>query len=469
MKIIKIQLCCLSYLFFFSILASAQVPDPGPEIPRVLPAKVIVTKPVEMPPLKIQFPVEKYTLPNGLTVLLAEDHTVPMVSYHTWYRVGSRDEKEGVTGAAHMLEHMMFKGAKKYSGKDFDHILHANGIVNNAFTSLDYTGFYENLPSSKLELIMDVEVDRMRNLAIRPEDLKSELQVVGEERRWRVDNNPGGLLREMMMSTLFTVHPYSWPTIGWMKDIQAYTSEKLKVFYDQFYIPNNAVLVLAGDFDSEKTKKMIEKYYGSLEKKPVLEVSQRNYPVEPENKVKKQKILKWDVASPSVLIAYKGVAAGDADSYALDLASGILGGGKSSRLYKKLVYQNQTASSVSASNMANSNPGAFMVISTMKPGKSWAEAENIVLSEIEKLKTNLVSERELEKAKNQVIMEAVEGLTTIDGKAQALAINEIIFGSYERLFTDLERYRQVSSQDIQRAVQKYLLADRRVTSVLEPK
>src|SRR6185312_1241243 len=152
--------------------------------------QVLFASPARGATLKIQFPVEKYQLKNGLTVILAEDHSVPMVSYHTWYRVGSRDESPGVTGAAHMLEHMMFKGARKYSGKDFDRILHENGIVNNAFTTNDYTGFYENLPSGKLELIMDMEVDRMRSLALRAEDLKSELQVVGEERRWRTDNNP---------------------------------------------------------------------------------------------------------------------------------------------------------------------------------------------------------------------------------------------------------------------------------------
>lgn len=466
LKSISLKSACVSTFISLTFFSSTNFAQNS--LPKVLPRKVVPTTTTTSSetPLKIQFPVEKYTLKNGLTVLLVEDHSVPMISYHTWYRVGSRDEKEGVTGAAHMFEHMMFKGSKKYSGKDFDRILHENGIMNNAFTTSDYTGYYENLPSSKLELIMDVEVDRMRYLNLSPEDLKSELQVVGEERRWRVDNNPGGLLREMMMSTLFAVHPYSWPVIGWMKDIQAYTVEKLRPFYDQFYVPNNAVLVLVGDFETEKTKKMIEKYYGSLERK---EIPERKYSPEPTLDSPKLKTLKWDVASNSVLVAYKGVEAGHPDSFALDLASSILGGGKSSRLYKRLVYDSQNASMVTASNMTTADPGVFMVLATMKPGKDWKPAEQVALAEIERLKTNLVSEKELEKVKNQIMMDVIDGLTTNDGKAQGLALNEVIFGNYQRLFSDVDKYRIVTAQDIQRVARKYLLANSRVTAVLEPK
>ena len=172
--------------------------------------------------LKIELAVEKFQLKNGLTVLLHRDPQSPLVSYHTWYRVGSRNEAMGITGSAHMLEHMMFKGSKKYSNKEFDRIMHSNGMVNNAFTSFDITGFYQNLPSSKLELMMDLERDRMSSLLIKPEDLLSEKEVVQEERRWRVDNNPQSLLREQAMEILFKGHPYRWPVIGYMKDIENY-------------------------------------------------------------------------------------------------------------------------------------------------------------------------------------------------------------------------------------------------------
>lgn len=416
--------------------------------------------------MRIHFPVEKYTLKNGLTVILAEDHAVPMVSYHTWYRVGSRDESLGVTGAAHMLEHMMFKGAKKYSGKEFDRILHENGITNNAFTSSDYTGFYENLPSSKLELIMDMEVDRMKNLAILPEDLTSELQVVGEERRWRVDNNPGGLLREMMMGEVYQVHPYTWPVIGYMKDIQAYTSEKLRKFYDTFYVPNNAVLVLSGDFDSVRTRKLIDKYYGGLVKKPL---PLRKYPKEPVLTSPRFRSLEWDVQTQSFVVAFPGVEAGHPDSFALDLAAAILGGGRASRLHRSLVYQKQISLGVSAADYTTADPGVFLVMTTMKSGQPYQVAEKEVLAQLKAMTEKLVSVKELEKVKNQVMMEYIEGLTTIDGKAQSLAVNEIIFGSYEHLFSDLEKYDQVTTKDIQRVAKKYFKSDSRVTALLKPK
>lgn len=416
--------------------------------------------------LRIRFPVVKFQLKNGLTVLLHQDRTVPMVSYHTWYRVGSRDEKPGVTGAAHMLEHMMFKGAKKYSGKEFDRILHENGITNNAFTTWDYTGFYENLPSAKLELIMDMEVDRMRSLNLRPEDLKSELEVVKEERRWRVDNNPPSLLREALMGTVFKDHPYRWPVIGYMSDITAYTVDKLRVFYDTYYVPNNAVLVIAGDFDIDSTKALVEKYYGSLEAKPL---PKRDYPVEPEPKAPQHFATESEVQNSTVMLAFKGVASGHSDSFALDLAANVIAEGPSSRLYKKLVYKDQTATGTGGQDLTNADPGVFILVASLKPGQTTASAEKVLREEALRLHRDLVGEKELQKVKNQVMKDYVEELTTIDGKARALAVNEILFNSYEKLFTDLELYQKVTAQDIQRVARKYLTPDREVIGLLNPK
>lgn len=416
--------------------------------------------------LKIHLPVVKFKLKNGLTVLLHQDRSVPMVSYHTWYRVGSRDEQPGVTGAAHMLEHMMFKGAKKYTGKDFDRILHENGISNNAFTSYDYTGFYENLPSGKLELIMDMEVDRMRHLAILPEDLKSELEVVKEERRWRIDNNPPQLLREGLMATMFKEHPYRWPVIGYMSDITAYTSEKLRKFYDEFYVPNNAVLVLAGDFEIDSTRAMIERYYGTL---PHKEMARRTYPVESDAKEPRRFVTDSDVQNSTIMLAFKGVEAGHADSFALDLAASVLADGQSSRLYKRLVYKDQTATSTGGHNLTNANPGLFMLVASLKPGQKTDGPEKILREEAVRLQKDLVSEKELQKAKNAVMKGYIEELTTIDGKARALAVNEILYGSYEKLFTDLDLYQKVTPQDVQKAAQKYLRVDREVVGILNPK
>ncbi|MBX3019042.1 MAG: insulinase family protein [Bdellovibrionaceae bacterium] len=423
-------------------------------------------KPVAPTSLRLEFPVEKFQLANGLTVILHQDRSVPLISYHTWYRVGSRDEKPGITGAAHMLEHMMFKGAKKYSNKDFDRILQENGITNNAFTTWDYTGYYENLPSSKLELIMDVEVDRMRHLALKAEDLKSELEVVKEERRWRIDNNPPSLLREAMFNALFKPHPYNWPVIGTMDDIAAYTTDKLRPFYDTFYVPNNAVLVLAGDFDIPSTKKLIERHYGVLERR---ELPARSYAPAAEPKKAERFTVEAEVQNSTVIIGYKGVESGHPDSFALDLAAAVLGAGDSSRLYKKLVYRDQTATSAGGYNITNADPGAFMVLAAMKPGLKTAGAEKILREEVLRLQKELVTETELQKVKNQLMKDYIDGLTTIDGKAQALATNEILFGSFEKLFTDLEKYKAVTVKDIQRVAQKYLRTEREIVGILNPR
>nr|BFD67872.1 pitrilysin family protein [Bdellovibrio sp. HAGR004] len=418
------------------------------------------------PDLKLSLPVTKFVLDNGLTVLLLEDHAVPMISYHTWYRVGSRDESPGVTGAAHMLEHMMFKGAKKYDGKSFDRIFHENGITNNAFTTNDYTGFYENLPSSKLELVMDMEVDRMSSLLISPGDLKSEKEVVKEERRWRVDNNPMGLLRELMMGTLFKVHPYKWPVIGYMKDIEAYDSDKLRYFYNTFYVPNNAVLVVVGDFKTSTVKSLIEKYYGKLPSRPLPE---RKYATEPLQKAQQNATLRKDVQNTSFVVAYQSPKQGDPDMYALDLAANILGNGSSSRLHKRLVYQKQVATSAYAYNYSMKDHGMFAVGVNMKPGLGSAEALETVYNEIWKLRNQKVTPQELEKAKTQVMKDLVDSLKTMDGKARALAVNEIVNGTYESLFTDLEKYQAVTADDIKRVADKFTQQTQRSIITLEPK
>lgn len=416
--------------------------------------------------VKINLPVTKFTLENGLTVLLLEDRSVPMISYHTWYKVGSKDEGKGTTGAAHMLEHMMFKGASKYDGKAFDHQLHSNGISNNAFTTYDYTGFYEDLPSSKLELVMDMEVDRMSSLALKAEDLKSEKEVVAEERRWRVDNNPNGLLREKIFGTVFKTSPYSWPIIGHMEDIQNYDVEKLRYFYKTFYVPNNAVLVVVGDFETAKTRRMIEKYYGKLKKSPVPE---RNYPKEDVQKAAQTAVLKQDVQSTSVALAFRAPASGHEDTFALDIAADVLGNGTSSRLHRELVYKAQVASGSYAYNMSLQNEGLFMVGVMLKPGQNSSTALNIVNGEVNKIRQSKVSLKDLDKAKNQVMKGIVDSLTTMQGKARLLASYEILTGSYENLFVDIEKYNKVTAEDVQRVANKYFQTSQKTVIELQPK
>jgi zinc protease len=416
--------------------------------------------------LQVRLPVTKYKLENGLTVLLLEDHTVPMISYHTWYKVGSRDEAPGITGSAHMLEHMMFKGAKKYSGKDFERVMNENGVQHNAFTTFDYTGFYQSVPSSKLELIMDIEFDRMSSVTLAHNDLMSERDVVAEERRWRVDNNPKGLLFEKTMETLFKIHPYRWPIIGWMKDIQKYDTETLRKFFREYYVPNNAVLVIAGDFKTDEAKKLIEKYYSKL---PFKEVPKKKIPLEPVQKSPRRTVFKEDVQNVSFNIAYQGFHQGADEMYPLDLASYILGSGSSSRLYKELVYKTQMATSADSYHYSMRDHGLFNVVVSLKPGQSVEKAMKLIYKEIDQLKNRKVSPQELKKAKTLAMKSFVDSLISVDGKARALAATEILTGSYENLYLDLEKYNKVTVEDIQRVAKKMLNDQQRAVVILEPK
>lgn len=419
----------------------------------------------QTPNLNVTLPVEKYILKNGLTVLLVKDSTIPLVSFHTWYRVGSRHEKPGITGAAHMLEHMMFKGAKKYSNKDFDRILHANGITNNAFTTYDYTGFYETLPKDKLELIMDLERDRLSSLLLKPEDLLSEKEVVAEERRWRVDNNPQSLLREQAMEIIFSGHPYRWPVIGYMKDIGDYTIPPLRDFYEKFYGPNNAVLVIAGDINIEETKKLVEKYYADL--------PQRSFPEEPLFKVKPLKEkrtikLYKDVQVPSLMISYQSTPEMHPDSYALEVLAQIMANGVSSRLSKELVYNKQWATGTGAYQWSLKQAGLFGVFVSLKPTSREDEVLQAVDREIFRLRHQLITDRELKRAQNQFMTSFVDGLATQDSKARALAAAEIISGDFKTLFSDLDKYQKVTAADVRRVAQQYLDSNKRVIAWLKP-
>lgn len=443
---------------------------PGPQAVAQMPASVTPAAPAPAANpsdlLKIHLPVTKYKLANGLTVLMSEDHAVPLIAYHTWYKVGSRDESPGITGSAHMLEHMMFKGSKKYSGNAFETLLHQNGITNNAFTTYDYTGFYESLPSPKLEMMMDIEADRMSNLNLNPEDLQSEREVVKEERRWRVDNNPLGVMYETVAETVFKACNYRWPVIGFMKDINDYKIETLRQFHDKFYGPNNAVLVLVGDFRTADAKKLVEKYYGPIAARPLGE---RTYPREPAQKVQRNVTLRKDIQGTSLTVAFQGTANSEPDMYPMDLAANILGNGSSSRVYKRLVYSKQMATSAYAYHNTMQDGGIFAVGVNLKPGQAYDASLELVYQELWKMRNQLVSEAELAKAKTQTMKEMVDGLTTVDGKARALAINEILTGSYENLFKDLEKYNAVTTEQIKEVSAKYLNQTQRSIVVLEPK
>lgn len=423
--------------------------------------------------LGIKFDVEKEILSNGLTVLYHVDRSIPLVSYHTWFKVGSKDEKTGLTGIAHLFEHMMFKGSKKYSGDQFDLILQSNGATNNAFTTQDYTGYHIDAPSSKLELLMDIESDRMATLKIDKPALDSEREVVKEEKRFRVDDNPMGLLWQGIFATSFQVHPYKNAVIGTMEDLGNVTVDIAQNFHKLYYSPSNAVIVIAGDFELETAKALIRKYYEAI---PRQEVARVPHSAEPNQMQPRSTFIKRDVKGWTFGINYTVPASGTDESYALDLLSVIMGHGPSSRLYKRVVYKDQKATSISASNNTLQEAGLFQILVTMKPTATQAEAQTeftatqrAIYGEMWRPRNLPISAADLERARNQIIVSQVDSLKTLHGKAEALAQNEVLFGDYTRVFTDINKYLKVTPAEIQKVARKYLAPERSNLVVVRPK
>lgn len=415
---------------------------------------------------KIHFDVEKFQLPNGLTVLLHEDHSIPLISYHTWFKVGSKDEEPGLTGIAHLFEHIMFKGAKRYGNKEFDQILRSQGAINNAFTGKDYTGYYINLPSSGLEIVMDLESDRMQSIQITEANLKSEKEVTKEERRFRVENSVPGTISENLFLTVFQRHPYRFPVVGLMNDLNNVTVEKCKEFFKQYYAPNNAVIVIVGDFDKKKAKKLLHKYYGSI---PKQSIHRRSYLQEAAQKKRRSKVIFKDVQNESLAIGFRISKAGDLDSYALDLLADILAGKKSSRLYKRLVYQSQLASSVSAYAYTPKDPGLLQISVSLKPQSNSKAVLKIISEELQKMQKKPFTEDELQQAKTSVLLSHINSMKSFHGKAQSLALNEVVMGDYQFFFKDIERYSKIETQQIQDVAKKYLNPWQETRIYIKPK
>ena len=412
---------------------------------------------------KLKLPVQKTVLPNGLTILLNADHSVPTVSYQMWFRVGSKYEDPGFTGIAHLFEHMMFKGGKRYSGDQFKSLLQANGVTYNAFTTYDYTGYYEDLPPDKLKLILDIESDRVENLSLNAENLKSEREVVKEERRMRVDNSIGGNLNEVLWSHAYHVHPYKWPVIGWMSDIDAITLERCKSFFHTYYSVSNAVLSISGDIDPERTLGWVKDYFGRLPKVIIPPTAFEN---EPPQTSEVKLTVKKPVQAETVAVAYHITEAGSPDSYVLDLIANMLTEGESSRLFRKLVYSDQTALGVESFSTTPKDPGLFEIEMQLKPKINFEKVLPALYEEIARLDD--VSEKELDKAKNQIMKHWVDSMKTIHKKAYNLVLNEIVTGSYENLFNDLAKYQSVSSQDIRRVAKKYFQSSNRTVVAIVP-
>ena len=404
-------------------------------------------------------------LSNGLKVILLENHKAPLVTFQVWYRVGSRNEAWGKTGLSHMLEHMMFKGTERVGPEEFSRIIQENGGNDNAFTSHDYTAYFENLNADRVQVSIDLESDRMQNLLLREQDFQTERMVVMEERRLRTDDNPQAVLTEQVMATAFELQPYHWPIIGWMEDIARFTLEDLRAYYQAYYNPTNAILVAVGDFKKKELLPKIEQAFGSYPK-GVPPVQERD--TDPQQIGERRILVKREAQLPSLVMGYHVPNLREKDSYVLEVIATLLSGGKSSRLYQSLVREKRLVLSVDADHSLTSrDPSLFTLSAELLPGKEVAEAEKAFDQEVDRLQTELVGNQELEKARNQLEASFIFAQDSLFYQAMLLAQQEIAL-SWKAIDDYLPSIRKVSPEDIQRVAKKYLTPDNRTVGILIP-
>ncbi len=413
----------------------------------------------------MNFPMDVATLPNGLTVITVEDHSAPVVSFQVWVRAGSKNERPGITGVSHLFEHMMFKGSKKYGAEEHARLVQGNGGTLNAFTTRDITAYYEDFSSDKLELAVQLEAERFQNLAITAENLKSEREVVKEERRLRTDNVPTGKAVEELMATIYKAHPYGWPVVGWMSDLDAITLQDCKDYFRINYAPNNVVVVVAGDTTPPEVKKLVTKAFGRWKKQPP---SPPVVTVEPPQQGERRVTLRIPAQSPLIMGGYHIPAAGHADLAVLDVISRILSDGKSSRLYQRLVYTDQTAVAAAGGVFKQQQPGVFYAYASVKPGEDPKKVEDAFFAEVERLKNEPLKDEELNKAKNQLESSYVFGLKRVHALASTVAESYIMEGSVDAFKTRVERWRVVTADDVRRVARAYFSVDNRTVVTLIP-
>ncbi|HEV2489469.1 MAG TPA: pitrilysin family protein [Candidatus Acidoferrales bacterium] len=401
-----------------------------------------------------QLVIQSHTLPNGLRILMAEDHHVPVVNLQVWYHVGSKDEKPGHTGFAHLFEHLMFKGSAHVGPDEHSRIVEAIGGFDNAYTNDDVTVFWETFPSNGLDRVLWLEADRLGSLNVDDANFKSEREVVKEERRLRVDNSPYGRIQEDLYDAAFTVHPYHHTTIGSMADLDNSTVEDVRAFHNTYYRPNNATMVIVGDFDPAQALAWAEKYFDGIPRspQPIPRVTVQEPPQTAERRVTKSYP---GVPLPAVVEGFKMPARFSPESYPLEQASKILAAGESSRLYQTLVYQQRI--SVAAFGFGNftEDPNLFWVAAIMNPGQTADAGEKALDGVLAQMKSQPVSTQELGKVKNQAISDFILGRETDQEKADAIGAAAVIGKNPNLVNTELARYEAVTAAAIQHAADAY--------------
>ena len=417
-----------------------------------------------------QLAFEKYVLPNGLEVILHEDHRMPEVVVDVWYKTGARDEAPGHTGFAHLFEHVMFQGTKHIpEDKYFEYLQKAGASNVNGSTSQDRTNYYEVVPSNQLELALWLESDRMGFLLDRPgfkETLDNQRDVVKNERRQRTENRPAGLISKVLLEALYPpAHPYYHEVIGSMEDLTAASVEDVQAFFRTFYAPGNATLVIAGDFDRAKTKELVEQYFGPIPAGgPVPRRSTPEVKLSPAKRI----AMEAKVQQPQLYVAYPSPASFAPGDRELDLLANVLANGKSSRLYKRLVYDMKIAQSVSASQQSQLLGSDFEIMASPMPGHSLDEILAVIDQEIAAIQDKPVDEAELERAKNQIESDTVRSLEGLHARAERLQVYNLSLGDPGFLAEDLKRYRAVDAAALSRVAREVLRKDGRVVVTIAP-
>ncbi len=406
-----------------------------------------------------------HLLKNGMKLLVEEDHSMPNVALYIFYRVGSRNERPGTTGISHFFEHMMFNGAKKYGPGAFDRTMENAGGANNAYTSNDVTVYHHRFPPSALETVFDLEADRIENLAFDPDKIESERGVVSSERRMSVDSSNAGILDEQLWAAAYIAHPYQWPVIGWMVDIQNWTVDDLKRHFQMGYSPSNATMVVVGDVVADDVMRLATQYIEPIAAHaPPPKVTTR----EPEQIGERRITVRKFAQLPILMIAYHVPETSHPDYYALRVLQTILFAGQSSRMYHRLVDSEQLALSVRGSMQVALDPTLFIISAQPKTGVEPAAVENAIYAEFEKVKNGGVSEIELEKAKNILLAQFYRQMKTDNGRANAIGTYEVFFGDYRKLYEAAAEYERVSAEDVSRIARVYFEEKNRTVATLIP-
>lgn len=431
----------------------------------VLIVGVLLALAVSAHSAELAFPVEQHILENGMMILLIPDHSCPSVTVQVWYKTGSRNERPGITGISHLFEHLMFKGTREFPGNTFDKLIEASGGYDNAWTGVDNTAYYEVVPPDKLELVLEMEADRCRNLTLDEKNLSSERNVVINERLWVIDNSPENSMYEVLINNAFVAHPYRWDVVGFMSDIRAITLEDCLEYYRKGYAPNNSFMIISGDFKPSKAMKLVEKYLGSLkaEKTPPPVKS-----VEPEQKGEKKIEFHRAAQLSAAMIGYKITGGTDPDIVPLQVAAKVLFDGESSRLYKRLVYEEQKALTVKGDAEVHHDPHLFYVYAQATPGSDIEEIKMIVFEEVDRLAIEPISENELQKAKNQMESDFIMGLQSNVGRANNIGMFEINTDDYGNIYKYPDEIQAVTAEDVMRVTGEFLTARKRTVVTLVP-